>query len=182
MNPLRQFNWRVALVRIFGLWLTLCAAGAAGQGASTAAEPPPGLGPLSRYRMSSPLLLGRFGTPIPAGHPLLGSWRGSHLHEECSAEIVVLSDGTKSAQSAGVHSRSHVIVSEFPSRGRLYRLADRMVEGTAPNCSGLQAHAGEVLVQVVRIHPDGSRFLLCDGEEMVQCFAEFYRIVGEGAR
>ena len=41
---------------------------------------------------------------------------------------------------------------------------------------------GEVLVQVVRIHPDGSRFLLCDGEEMVQCFAEFYRIVGEGAR
>jgi hypothetical protein len=30
-------------------------------------------------------------------------------------------------------------------------------------------------VNFIRLHPSGSRFLLCEAEDMKSCFAEFYR-------
>jgi len=42
-----------------------------------------------------------------------------------------------------------------------------------PDCGGSTTEVGHVAVTYIRLHPSGTRFLMCEAEDMKSCFAEF---------
>ena len=131
------------------------------------------------------LLLAAAGTPglaqevqqtaLPQGHPLIGVWR-IDLPNGCFEEYSLRADGTKLSESGQERNESIFQISERPSPKGYYRWADKITKGNGkPDCGGSLTEVGHVAVNFIRLHPSGSRFLLCEAEEMKTCFAEFRR-------
>jgi hypothetical protein len=113
-------------------------------------------------------------TALPHGHPLLGTWR-IDLRNGCFEEYTVRSDGTKLSRSADERNESIFEISERPSFRGFYRWADKVTKGNGkPDCGGSITQVGHVAVNFIRLHPSGTKFLLCEAENMNSCFAEFY--------
>jgi hypothetical protein len=67
-------------------------------------------------------------------------------------------------------------MSERPSAKGFYRWADKITKGNGkPDCGGSTTEVGHVAVNFIRLHPTGTKFLLCEAEDMNSCFAEFRR-------
>ena len=115
-------------------------------------------------------------TPLPARHPLLGTWRIELPDVKCFEEYELRSDGTKSSQSGQERNESEFMLSLGPSEKGFYKWTDRINKNNAePDCSGGATSVGHVAVNYVRIHPSGTRFVLCEAEDMKSCYAEFTR-------
>jgi hypothetical protein len=114
-------------------------------------------------------------TPLPSGHPLLGTWR-IDLPGNCFEEYTLRANGTKASQSGEERNESAFEISVNPTSGGFYRWADKITKGNGkPDCGGSITQVGHVAVNFIRLHPSGKRFLLCESENTASCFAEFYR-------
>jgi hypothetical protein len=112
-------------------------------------------------------------TPLPPGHPLLGTWR-MDMPNGCFEEYTLRADGTKSSISAEERNEAVFKISERPSPLGFYRWEDKIVKGNGkPDCGGDVMTVGHVAVNFVRMHPGGTKFLLCETETLKSCFAEF---------
>ena len=118
-------------------------------------------------------------TPLPPDHPLLGTWR-IDFRDGCFEEYTLRADGTKLSRSGEERNEAIFEISEQPSANGFYRWADKIVKGNGkPDCGGEVTTVGHVAVNFVRLHPSGTKFLLCEAENMSSCFAEF-RLKGRG--
>lgn len=114
-------------------------------------------------------------TPLAPGHPLLGTWR-IDFPGGCFEEYTLRADGTKLSQSAQERNESVFQISNQPSPEGFYKWTDKIVKGNGqPDCGGSMTELGHVAVNYVRLHPSGTRFLLCEAEDMKSCYAEFRR-------
>jgi hypothetical protein len=112
-------------------------------------------------------------TPLPHGHPLLGTWR-IEFPDGCFEEYTLRADGTKLSQSGEERNEAVFEISERPSKG-FYRWADKITKGNGkPDCGGSITEVGHVAVSFIRLHPTGKKFLLCEADNMNSCFAEFF--------
>ena len=115
-------------------------------------------------------------SPLPASHPLLGTWRIELPDVKCFEEYELRSDGTKLSQSGQERNESEFMLSLIPSEKGFYKWTDRITKNNAkPDCSGGTTSLGHVAVNYVRIHPSGTKFVLCEAEDMKSCYAEFTR-------
>lgn len=113
--------------------------------------------------------------PLSQDHPLIGTWR-IDLPNGCFEEYTMRTDGTKLSRSGEERNESVFEISERPLASGFYRWADKITKGNGkPDCGGAITALGHVAVSFVRLHPSGSKFLLCEAEDMKSCFAEFYR-------
>ncbi len=114
-------------------------------------------------------------TPLPEGHPLIGTWR-IDLPNNCFEEYTLRADGTKGSVSGQERNESAFEISRVSSGAELYRWVDKITQGNGkPDCGGFITQIGHVAVNFIRLHPGGKRLLLCEAEAMSSCFAEFYR-------
>ena len=114
-------------------------------------------------------------TPLPKGHPLLGTWR-IDLPNNCFEEYTLRPDGTKLSVSGQEQNESAFEIAVAPSPSGFYRWTDKITKGNGkPDCGGSVTQLGHVAVNFIRMHPSGKKFLLCQAESMSSCFAEFYR-------
>ena len=119
-------------------------------------------------------------TPLSSTHPLLGTWRVD-LPNGCFEEYTLRADGTKSSESGQERNESIFELSSKPLPSGFYKWTDKLVKTNGkPDCGGSVAEAGHTAVNYVRLHPSGNRFVLCEGQNMKSCYAEFYR-KGTGA-
>jgi hypothetical protein len=115
-------------------------------------------------------------TPLPANHPLVGTWRIELPDLKCFEEYELRPDGTKLSMSGQERNESEFMVSLVPSSQGFYKWADKITKNNGkPDCSGSNTALGHVAVNYVRMHPSGSRFMLCEAEDMKSCYAEFLR-------
>ena len=115
-------------------------------------------------------------TPIPANHPLVGTWRVELPDLKCFEEYDIRSDGMKLSMSGQERNESDFVISNVPSSSGFYKWTDKIVKNNGqPDCSGSKTELGHVAVNFVRLHPSGQKFLLCEAEDMKSCYAEFNR-------
>jgi hypothetical protein len=115
------------------------------------------------------------GVPLPANHPLLGTWR-IELPNKCVEEYTLRADGTTLSSSGRERNESVFEISESPLPSGFYRWSERLVKSNGRrDCGGAVAEVGHVAVHFVRLHPSGTRFQLCETEAASSCFAELYR-------
>ena len=115
-------------------------------------------------------------TPLPANHPLVGTWRIELPKLKCFEEYELRTDGTKLSMSGQERNEAEFMISLEPDAQGFYTWADRITKSNGrPDCGGETTTPGHVSVTYVRLHPSGDRFLLCEAEDMRSCFAEFFR-------
>ena len=115
-------------------------------------------------------------TPLPPEHPLIGVWR-IDLPNGCYEEYEVRSDGTKLSRSGEERNESEFEISLKPSDKGFYQWTDKITKGNGkPDCGGSAMELGHVAVNYIRLHPSGQRYLLCEGQDLQTCFAEFRRV------
>jgi len=114
--------------------------------------------------------------PLPADHPLVGSWRAEMPALKCFEEHEIRADGTRTSVSADERAEAEYSISAFPSAKGFYRWTDRVVRTNGkPDCTGHLTPVGQVSVNYAIVLPDGQRFLACTAEDLKTCFAEFRR-------
>lgn len=117
-------------------------------------------------------------TPLPASHPLLGTWRVDGPNG-CTEEHTLRADGTQSSKSG--ESRTELVfeLSVEPLPNGFYRWANQVRQGNGqPNCGGATPAAGDGAVRYLRLNPGFDRFVLCAAQNMRSCVAEFRRVGG----
>lgn len=88
----------------------------------------------------------------------------------------MLPDGMKLSESAQERNESVFEILVQPSSKGFYKWTDTITKGNGkPDCGGSVTELGHVAVNYVRLHPSGTRFLLCEAEELKSCHAEFCR-------
>ena len=65
-------------------------------------------------------------TPLPANHPLLGTWRIELPELKCFEEYELRLDGTKLSMSGQERNESEVMVSLVPSSQGFYKWTDKI--------------------------------------------------------
>ena len=114
--------------------------------------------------------------PLPASHPMIGTWRADLPKLKCFEEYEIRADGTRSSRSAEERNESEFAISVLPGAKGFYKWTDRITKSNGkPDCGGDVTPAGNVAVYYVRLHPSGERFVLCEAEDLKACVVEFRR-------
>ncbi|MDD5336071.1 MAG: hypothetical protein PHS32_20235 [Rhodoferax sp.] len=115
-------------------------------------------------------------TPLPSNHPLVGTWRIELPEQKCFEEYELRTDGTKLSESGQERNEAEFMISLKPSAKGFYKWMDKITKNNGmPDCSGATTPVGHVAENFIRMHSSGSKFLLCEAEDMSSCFAEFTR-------
>lgn len=113
-------------------------------------------------------------TPLPQGHPLLGTWRVD-MPNGCFEEYTFLSNGKKLSQSGEERNESIFQISKKPSLQGYYRWVDKITRGNGkPDCGSTVTKVGHISVNLIWLDPNGKNFLLCEKEDRTSCFAKFH--------
>jgi hypothetical protein len=120
--------------------------------------------------------------PAPsASHPLLGIWTLSIPQLACSETYHFRGDGTALVRSKEEISESEFTVADKPSAKGFYKLEDRIVKDNGKaDCSGEIMQIGARVVNYLRFHPSGARFVMCSTEAMDTCIGPFERAPAQG--
>jgi hypothetical protein len=120
--------------------------------------------------------------PAPsATHPLLGIWQLSIPQLGCSETYHFRGDGTTLVKSAEEISESEFVVTEKPSAKGYYKLDDKVVKDNGKHdCAGEVMKPGTRVVNYLRFHPSGARFVMCQDETMEACIGPFERVPTQG--
>lgn len=114
--------------------------------------------------------------PLAENHPLIGTWRIELPEMKCFEEYELHANGTKLSMSGQERNEAEFVISAIPSAKGFYKWTDTITKNNdMPDCSGAKTPLGHVSINYVRLHPNGSRFLLCEAEDMNTCYAEFQR-------
>jgi hypothetical protein len=115
-------------------------------------------------------------TRLPAGHPLIGTWRIDVPNTACHELYQVRADGT-----TAVTSGKQVVASEFslsakPSARGFYKWVDKVTQDNGqPDCLGHTGAVGHVATNYLALHQSGKLFLMCQAEDLNTCIGPFVR-------
>lgn len=120
--------------------------------------------------------------PIPpTSHPLLGIWTLSIPQLACAETYHFRGDGTVLVKSRDEVSESEFTVTAVPSAKGFYKLDDKVVKDNGKkDCSGEIMKVGERVINYLRFHPSGARFVMCQDESMQACIGPFERAPAQG--
>lgn len=119
-------------------------------------------------------------TPLPEGHPLIGSWRVEVPGTQCHEVYTIKANGTMSVTSAAQAAESQFQISSQPSAKGFYKWVDKITQDNGkPDCMGSLMQVGHVATNFILLHPSGKAFVLCQQEDLSACLGPFMR-VGEG--
>jgi len=114
--------------------------------------------------------------PLPAGHPLVGTWRIDLPQAQCHELYVLRADGTGSVSSGEERGESEFEAALEPDEQGFYKWTDRVTaDNGKPDCMGNVTPVGDVAVTWIRMHPSGKQFLMCLEENLRQCIGPFIR-------
>jgi hypothetical protein len=115
-------------------------------------------------------------TPLPASHPLLGTWRLDLPDVGCFEIYSLRANGTKRATSRLEIGESIFSLSAYPNRNGFYKWVDKIVRSNGkPDCMGEVSEVGHVATTYILLHPDGDQFLLCFEQNLNTCIGPFVR-------
>lgn len=118
-------------------------------------------------------------TPLPADHPLIGTWRIDLPQASCHELYQIKADGTTQVTSGEQGAESEFQLSLHPSAKGFYKWVDRVTkENGKPDCMGAVVQVGHEATNYIVLHPNGDRFLMCAAEDMDTCIGPFVRQEG----
>ena len=117
--------------------------------------------------------------PLPAKHPLIGTWQLDLLNGSCHEVYQIRSDGTVFITSGQEVAESVIELSENPNANGFYLWSDELVtDNGKPDCMGNITEVGHKASHFILLHPSVNMFLLCSKETMQTCFGPFVRLGG----
>jgi cytochrome b involved in lipid metabolism len=115
-------------------------------------------------------------TPLSAEHPLVGDWRIDVSGTNCHEIYSVRADGTMRVTSGSQQAESEFEISSHPSASGFYKWVDKIVKDNGrPDCMGEIMEVGHVATNFIRLHPTGTKFLMCEAEDINTCIGPFVR-------
>ena len=115
-------------------------------------------------------------TPIPADHPLVGSWRIDVPGTSCHEIYSLRADGSMRVTSGSQQAESEFELSVRPSPKGFYKWVDKIVKDNGkPDCMGEIMEVGHVATNYIRLHLSGTKFLMCEAEDINTCIGPFVR-------
>lgn len=118
-------------------------------------------------------------TPLRADHPLIGAWRIDIPEMGCHEVYFIQPDGTLQVTSGTQAAESDFQISDQPSARGFYKWVDRITSDNGkPDCLGSIMTVGHVATNYILMHPSGSRFFMCEKEEVRSCVGPFVRHEG----
>lgn len=118
-------------------------------------------------------------TPLPEGHPLIGTWRVEVPGTQCHELYTVKSNGTMSVTSGAQAAESEFQIDLQPSAKGFYKWVDKIKQDNGkPDCMGSLMEVGHVATNFILLHPSGKAFLMCQGEDLSSCLGPFKWVSG----
>jgi hypothetical protein len=118
-------------------------------------------------------------TPLPADHPLVGTWKLNVPTTNCYETYQVLADGTTHVTSGEEIAESEFEISLHPDSKGFYKWVDKIIKDNGkPDCTKGITPIGDVSVTFIKLNPSGSQFLLCEMEDIKACIGPFIRQEG----
>ena len=115
-------------------------------------------------------------TPLPADHPVVGTWRIELPEQKCYESYQIRADGTVRVSSGSERSESEFEISLEPTAAGFYKWTDKIVKDNGkPDCSGEVMELGHVSINYIALHRSGRMFLLCEREDLEECIGPFIR-------
>lgn len=116
-------------------------------------------------------------TPLPASHPLVGTWRLQVPRTQCHEIYQIKADGTTSVTSAAQAAESEFEMDLEPSPNGFYKWVDRITKDNGkPDCMGSIMEVGHVATNYLLLHPDKKRLLMCEKEDVKTCIGPLVRV------
>lgn len=117
--------------------------------------------------------------PLPADHPLVGTWRIDLPQVNCHELYQIKADGTTQVVSGRQAAESEFELSARPGPRGFYKWVDKITRDNGrPDCMGAIMEVGHVATNFILLHPAGTMFLMCDDEDIDTCFGPFVRQEG----
>lgn len=115
-------------------------------------------------------------TPLPPGHPLLGTWRVDVPQLPCQELYELRADGTLRATSAEEAVEADLSLSSERSPQGFYKWVQKVTRTNGrPDCMGQVGQAGLVTTKFIALDRGGQRFVMCDEEKLEGCIGPFVR-------
>ena len=115
-------------------------------------------------------------SPLPAIHPLIGTWRIDLNNVNCYEIYQVRPDGTSTVTSGEEVSENEFDIALLPSSAGYYKWVDKIVKDNGkPDCMGSITPVGDVATNYILLHPSGKKFLMCQEENTNSCIGPFIR-------
>ncbi len=115
-------------------------------------------------------------TPIRPSHPLLGAWKIELPEFACYEMYNLRANGTKHTISGKEVSESVFQISAYPSVRGFYKWVDKIIKHNGQaDCTGDKSPVGDIAINYILLHPDGTQFLLCAEENLHECIGPFVR-------
>ena len=116
-------------------------------------------------------------TPLPASHPLIGSWRIDVPGTSCHEIYTVKTDGTMSVKSGAQAAESEFEIPLEPSVNGFYKWIDKITKDNGkPDCMGSIMEVGHVATNFIILHRNKREFLMCESESLKSCIGPFKRL------
>jgi len=113
-------------------------------------------------------------TPLPKGHPLIGTWRIEVPSTNCFELYTVKQDGTTSVSSGEQQAESEFELAFKPSPQGFYKWVDRITKDNGKkDCMGEIMTVGHVATNYISVHRTGKMFLMCEKEDINTCIGPF---------
>ncbi len=116
-------------------------------------------------------------TPLPTGHPLLGSWRIDVPGTACHEVYTFKADGTTQVTSGEQAAESEFEIPSEPASSGFYKWVDKVTKDNGkPDCMGSTVDVGHVATNYIILHRTRREFLMCQAESLRACIGPFKRI------
>ena len=111
--------------------------------------------------------------PLPADHPLLGSWKLTLPGGVCSEIYTFRADGTRVFASGQETGESAFLIAEKPSSKGFYRFVDTIKKTNGkPDCSGQITPIGHESTLFIAFHAKNrDEAVMCRDESLARCVA-----------
>ena len=115
-------------------------------------------------------------SPLPRGHPLIGTWGIEVPGTGCHEAYTFHPNGTTSITSGKEAGETEFELDAEPSENGFYRWVDRIVKDNGmPDCLGAVSKVGQVATNYLLIDTTRRLFLMCSAEDLSTCIGPFER-------
>ncbi|MBG6077753.1 hypothetical protein [Polaromonas sp. CG_9.11] len=118
--------------------------------------------------------------PVPAPHPLIGSWSWSLPGKPCTEQLRYSANGMRQSSSGDETTQGHYEVAAIPSLIGFYRLTETVTDGNGKrDCSGdLHEAPGKAVTRFIQFSPSKDQLIVCREESLKACFGPLKHLPG----
>ena len=118
--------------------------------------------------------------PLPALHPLNGSWSWTLPGKPCTERLDYRANGMRQGGSGEETTQSRYEVAAIPSLLGFYRLTETVTKSNAKaDCSGdVHEVSGEPVTRFIQFSPKKDQLIVCREESLKACFGPLKRLPG----